>query len=726
MAPSPDEIRAAVARIAASKPFVQSRRMQQFLTFIVENTLAGDLDRLKETVVGIEVFDRQPGYDPKSDSVVRTEARRLRSKLEQYYATEGAAETVIIRIDRGGYIPVFESGAERSLPLPASEVETRPEPTPVAAPTASVQRPSRSRWRLSLVAALGALLLLPLCWYVVSHSAPRPPLRVVPLTGNAGSELNPALSPDGRQIAYAWRRDGGDFDIYVKLVDLGDPVRLTSNSGHDISPSWSPDGQRIAFLRAAPSRTEVIVVPALGGSERVVLTLRGDLDQWKPYGPQNGGKSGPVWLKDGKSLIVSNGWKDEGYGLARVDLNGTHTLLTEPASGEQDFCPSVSPDGRFIAFVRGIPGAGDVHVVPVNGGSPRRLTHDHAVVSGVGWWNEDTLLFGSTRGGNTGLWHVRLSGQEVVATPFAAGSGAESPAGSASSKLIAYVVSTERDSIWRRSLAATAPPPRAERFIFSSRSDHSPRYSPDGTRIAFVSDRSGAWEIWMCLSDGSRATRLTSFGGVPVGSPRWSPDSRSLAFDATVGAHSAIWTLDVAGGGAPRQLKSMDCNNVIPNWSSDGQWVYFLAECKGVRNKLLKQNIASGEAILVAEETALDVTESADGRSLYFERPRRSLWRMPKEGGAATPVPELADARPARNWDITPEGIFFARRTADASSLSLLRFGRPAIIDLGPMEGDTVDGTPSLTVSPDRRWLLYAQQDPRRGNIMVAHHAHLN
>lgn len=697
--------------------------MQQFLNFVVENMLDGNLDRLKETVVGIEVFDRSPGYDPKSDSVVRTEARRLRSKLEEYYSNQGVSDSVIIRINKGGYVPVFELAEQLAPPQPVPEPSLAPEPPPLNA--ASIPLHARWRWPLYILITAG-LVSFPVFWHFSPGATNHAPLRVVPLTGNSGAEINPSLSPDGRQIAYAWRKEGGNFDIYAKPIDAGDAMRLTTDDGHEISPSWSPDGQQIAFLRATPTKTEVAVMPALGGPEKVVLLLSGTLDKWQPYGTQNWGKSGPVWLKDGKKLIVSNTFQDEVYGLIKLDLNGEFTPLTEPRPEEIDFSPSVSPDGESIAFVRGIPGAGDIYIIPSGGGTPRRLTRDHTDISGVIWWDRETLLFSSRRGGNPGLWSIKIMPSAPAPTPFALGSGAESLTASSKASLVAYVTATEQESIWRRALRSPTVLAPAEKFISSSRRDNSPQYSPDGSHIAFVSDRSGSWEIWMCDADGSHTMQLTKFGGPPLGSPKWSPDGRSLAFDALVGPHSAIWILEAEANKAPRKFSQEDFEDLIPTWSRDGQWIYFLSKRSG-SNKLWKRPVRGGPAVLVTPDSGLDATESEDGSALYYQHGQGGLWRKANEEIAGTPIPELVGVLPFRNWELTRGGIYLTASAGDGPPvLSFFKFVSKELLQLGQLDGEKVDGTPSLTVSPDGHWLLYAQREPRRSNIIVAHQAYLN
>ncbi|MBI4889833.1 MAG: tetratricopeptide repeat protein [Acidobacteria bacterium] len=122
-----DSVRAALARILASKPFAQSERMRRFLQFAVERALDGDRAALKEFTIGTEVFDRGQDYDPRIDSIVRVEARRLRRKLAQYYAAEGAAEPWRITLPEGSYVPEWEPPAT-AVPAPATEQPVEPLP----------------------------------------------------------------------------------------------------------------------------------------------------------------------------------------------------------------------------------------------------------------------------------------------------------------------------------------------------------------------------------------------------------------------------------------------------------------------------------------------------------------------------------------------------------------------------------------------------------------------
>ena len=127
--PTGKAVRDAVDRIAASPLFVGSERLSRFLRYVVEETLAGRSQAIKEFSIAVEVYRRPADYDPKIDATVRVEAGRLRSKLRKYYAGEGADEAVRIDLPRGSYVPVFSSKCEEdlapSLPPVAKEGHTR-------------------------------------------------------------------------------------------------------------------------------------------------------------------------------------------------------------------------------------------------------------------------------------------------------------------------------------------------------------------------------------------------------------------------------------------------------------------------------------------------------------------------------------------------------------------------------------------------------------------------
>jgi len=115
-----EAVRDQLKRILGSKAFARSPRISRFLSFVVEQTIDGQESKLKEYLLGVEVFGRLDSFDPRIDSIVRVEARRLRYKLDKYYESEGPGDPVYIQFRKGCYVPTFEKSALARNSGPAS------------------------------------------------------------------------------------------------------------------------------------------------------------------------------------------------------------------------------------------------------------------------------------------------------------------------------------------------------------------------------------------------------------------------------------------------------------------------------------------------------------------------------------------------------------------------------------------------------------------------------
>ncbi len=143
---SPGAIRDHLAHILASRPFAGSDRLKRFLEFVVEQALAGDSHQLKEYVIGTQVYDRGESFDPRTDGIVRTEANRLRTRLEEYYQSAGHKDAIRIEIPKGGYVPAFRVASVTDVVEPGGQpaLGETSESTPVEAAASR-----GSRWRRS-------------------------------------------------------------------------------------------------------------------------------------------------------------------------------------------------------------------------------------------------------------------------------------------------------------------------------------------------------------------------------------------------------------------------------------------------------------------------------------------------------------------------------------------------------------------------------------------------
>ena len=170
--PDADAVRAQLERILLSPGFVNADWLSRFLRFVVERTLDGEGDQLKEYRLGTEVFDRPSDYDPRLDSIVRVEARRLRSKLAEYYEGPGRVDPTVIRVDKGGYAATFETATAPAAPIRRSR-SPRDDSGVGRAGDSGVPPPitaRQNRW-LPFALAVAAVLVAVLAgWFVIGRN----------------------------------------------------------------------------------------------------------------------------------------------------------------------------------------------------------------------------------------------------------------------------------------------------------------------------------------------------------------------------------------------------------------------------------------------------------------------------------------------------------------------------------------------------------------------------
>ncbi len=475
---------------------------------------------------------------------------------------------------------------------------------------------ARMRWAViaTLAAAVLAISGTGAVWLRKS-AALLLPFEIRPFTGLGGLEDDLSFAPNARQAAFVWNGgSGSDYHLYVKLIGAGAPLALTSAAGNDFSPAWSPDGRFLAVAHSNGSdHVDVFVVPALGGAAQRVAGIR----------PEIADQDSRVltWSPDGKSLLVSDRLAGaDSPAIVLLPVNGgAERRLTYPRPGDSgDSDPEVSPDGRTLAFIRWIRNSvSEIYVQPLAGGQPRQLTNDGKRVAGIAWTGDGRgIVFSSTRGALPGLWKIALSGGGTE--PLAGASeDAVAPAVAREGNLLAYTHQTETVNIWRAAgPRASVRNGRPFNLISSPRQQVSGVYSPDGTRIAFASDRSGTFEIWVAASDGSRARQLTSFGGPITGTPHWSPDGKWIAFDSRPAGHSAAFVIGVDGG-EPRQVTSGDFDEIVPSWSNDGASLYFCSTRSGSQ-EIWKIPLNGGPAKQVTKDGGFESAESDDGQWLYY------------------------------------------------------------------------------------------------------------
>ncbi|MGH7516242.1 MAG: hypothetical protein ACREOC_02050, partial [Gemmatimonadales bacterium] len=543
-------------------------------------------------------------------------------------------------------------------------------------------------------------------------------------------ELDPAISPDGRVVAYA-SDAGGDMRLYVRQGAGGRPVPITQSvPGYHRWPRWSPDGSRIAFH----AERSIYVVPAFGGTAQVLVRAPG----------ASGWVAQPAWSPDGRELAyVQNDT------MFTTDLaSGTRRIITDSPG----FSPAWSPDGQWIAFASGnaafVFGASSygsplnlgnvapssIWVVPARGGAPVRITDDAALNVSPAWLPEGGLLFVSDRNGNRDIYRAMLDpkGRPVTTEQLTTGLDAQTITLSADGRRLAYSVFRYSANVWAVDAAADRPVSvgdaspltsgaqiieglalspdgaslaydtdlngnqdiykrpvaggEAVQLTSDPRNDFVSSWSPAGGELAFYSFRRGTRRVQVMPSDGGRATEVAEAPSNQR-SPDWSPDGRTLAFSAgELGEHQIYLTTRGADSawGAPRRLTSRPGGRAgAPRWAPDGRQIAFkddegiwIVSPEGGDPKPLAR-------YGTPDEPKAEVLQwSRDGRTLFYKAfdpsGRSVIAAVPAAGGAVREVVRFDDPlRQSTRPEFATDGqrFFFtiATRVSDVWEMTLDR-----------------------------------------------------
>jgi len=572
-----------------------------------------------------------------------------------------------------------------------------------------------SRWLLGTLA--GALTIAVLLAYRNWHVPPDAAAAMLSVTTFPGLERFPSISPDGNFVVFSWTGPNPEDapDLWIKAVENDARRRLTETPFAETFPAWSPDGRDIAFLRAGQG---VFVISALGGTERKIADTGSALG----------------WTPDGRALLVRDRAGDKPHGIFKIDLDsGRRQQLTQAPSGFGDWTFDVSPDGQTLAFVRSERGGvGDVYVVPLTGGEVRRRTRWNANISRVAWMpGGREILYSVNEAPGLDPYLFRVPADGIAPEPgiraFHASVGGPSISRPRPNGLARIAFARDQVDVGLRfmgleALRTTGRLDGVAQFSDSTHVDYPGRFSRDGGRVAFLSDRSGWAEAWVANRDGSDLHRVTTMRATELGIGGWSPDGRRIVIDAAIAGNSDVYLVDLDGR-PPVPLTSDPTFDGLPEWSSDGQWIYFTSNRTG-RPELWKISANGGTASQLTRNGGLQPREAPDGRTLFYLSPPpyygvSRLVQIPVEGGEEVVV---LDRVRFGQWAVTDNGIIFATMEREQDVLDFYGFRDRLVRRLGalPFRFSRIAGLGGLTVSRDGRWALASVTDRWESDIMVA------
>ncbi len=386
---------------------------------------------------------------------------------------------------------------------------------------------------------VGALFAAAIVWWATRSGSALPAMHFSTVTSFAGVQAQPALSPDGRSVAFVSNRDGY-YNVYVGLVRGGELVQVTHGTSMKSRPSWSPDGSTLAYAQMNDSGTmDVWEISALGGSPRKVLLNAND----------------PAWTPDGHSLVYQNAI-DGAVWTSGVAGDNAH-LLVHMDPGLLGTEPRISPDGRLVGIaVRSEGGPyGELAVADVSTGKVRMLTKDSALALSPAWSPDSRFVyFSSSRGGTLNIWKIAVDGSGLRQITAGEGDDAELDVSGDGKRLIFATVRLHTGLAQLDLQAKPGDSISKVLAIDSARNEFGPAYSPDGARIAFFTNLKGVENESVGVADvnGANATLLVRDSRLNL-FPRWSPDGTRLIYLSYL-AESAEYRSIAISGGAPQTL----------------------------------------------------------------------------------------------------------------------------------------------------------------------------
>jgi eukaryotic-like serine/threonine-protein kinase len=447
---------------------------------------------------------------------------------------------------------------------------------------ASGGRKGPSRLLLPVMLGLAAAATAILAWRSFLHppGESEGPLGVHPLISLAGTEWTASWSPDGTQLAFS-RTDFGNSRIAVVAPGGGEPRLITTSPYDDQMPRWSPDGSKIAFVSDRGAGLDLYWVSPTGGLERKIAESGVSyLEDWSSIYSLG---SSP-WSPDSRRILFSRAGQGGNRAVWLLDLDsGNESQISRPPTGANDLEASFSFDGSLIAFARYESSRAALWTVRPDGASARALLDDAHASRGPAFTPDGkTLLFYSNRAGRWNIWAVSLAGGRL--RQITSGAGPDYlPVVSGRGQVLYSNWGHQTDLYLARVGAADAT---HERLTFNTSENYGGRISPDGKTLAYYSDRTGSYEIWLHdLRDGRE--RAVTDGPSDNLMPDWSPDGRGLVFFSNRGGTVQIWTTTLEGAEAARLLTPQDLRTPAdfaegvtfggPRWSPDGTLIGYVA-----------------------------------------------------------------------------------------------------------------------------------------------------
>jgi Tol biopolymer transport system component len=471
----------------------------------------------------------------------------------------------------------------------------------------------RRRWWIPAALAGEILIAIGIAAWRVRQSDyfwknPLAGARYTRLTDWEGSELDAAISADGKFVAFLSDRDG-PFDAWVTQVGSGEFRNLSKGQIQDLlnvfhrNIGFSDDGAHV-WLRVTGKNVReqtLWLAPTMGGTVRPFL----------PNAVQ------VVWSPDRSQILYHS--PDPGDPMFIADRNGGNPrMIFRSNPGIHNHFPTWSPDGRFVYFVRGSPTTNDWDVwrIPSTGGVAEPLTRRHSRAGYPTPLDNRTLVYVAAREDGSGSGLYGMDVERRIPHPLASGlEEYRSVASSADGRRLVATVANPVHNLWTAPISDhVVEDAGINRFSLPTVRAAAPRYGPD--YLLYLSTKGGAEGLWK-YKDGAEAELWKGSEGAVTVAPAVSRNGAQIALAVHGGGQAHLYLMAADGTGAHRLAESLDVNDA-PSWSPDGKWIAVVANDESKANPLFKVPVDGGPPIRLVEGVVHDPVWSPDGRFILY------------------------------------------------------------------------------------------------------------
>jgi Tol biopolymer transport system component len=456
----------------------------------------------------------------------------------------------------------------------------------------------------ALACLLAGALIAGLAVWKFALPASQPSMHFSAVTNFPGVQAQPALSPDGRSVAFVSNRDG-PYEIYVGLISGGNLVKLTDDGNFKARPCWSPDGTEIAYARLNGSGIwDVWKVPALGGTpQRLILNA---LD--------------PAWSPDGQTLAYTNSVTGA---LWTSDVSGQNARrVAAPGFPFERYAePRFSPNGRELAFVTKWAGPyGYLRVVDLISGKLRHLPTGGGLALSPAWSQDGKFIyFASSRGGTMNVWKIAATGGEPEQITAGQGDDAQLDVSTDGKRIVFSTFRANMNIVQLDLVLKNGQQSLKPLTTDPARSQMAPAYSPDGRHLAYFSNLKGVEPegVWLANADGSHPVPLVQDKQYANVFPHWTSDSNWLVYYSFKSSGGENRRISVSGGAPQTVVENDNGEAYFFDIGPGGRLLY-----RGANNQVLAFDLQSRKTqtlgTLPADEKCRVPRFSPDGRSVAY------------------------------------------------------------------------------------------------------------